>query len=651
MPMNAPSDPSPRRASPRGFAIPQPLIRWVGLLFIPWLFALAASGSSPGPTPADPPWLSPAAILATPDGRTLYVACATGHKVLAYDPATRQVTRTLTTVAPPTGLALSPDGHRLYVTCASPASEVTVYDVPAGTVAFRIAAGHTAMSPVPTPDGKSLFVCNRFNNDVSLIDLRSHKEIRRIPVLREPVAAAITPDGRHLLVANLLHAGRADADVVAASVTVIDAATGAVIKQLALPSGSGALQDIRISPDGRHAVVSHILARFYLPTTQLERGWMNTNAETIIDLQDLSVLNTVLLDDVDSGASNPWGIAWSPDGRTQVVTHAGTHEISIIDFPALLAKLAKLPVTPQPGRDSDTTAASRVRADVPNDLAFLRDVRRRVKLPDADHGPRMVAFAGNQIITANYFSDSLTVIGLSNSYPYSTSLPLGPAPIPTPARKGEAYFNDATICFQTWQSCATCHPGDARVDALNWDLLNDGIGNPKNNKNLLLAHRTPPAMSLGIRDTAEVAVRAGIRHSLFTVQPEEVATSIDEYLKSLQPVPSPYLKNGKISPAAKRGKRIFDDPRVACASCHPHGLFTDLSPHDVGTRGKFDAPTDRFDTPTLIEVWRTAPYLHDGSAASMREVFSGHNPSDRHGQTSHLSKSELDDLVAYVLSL
>jgi cytochrome c peroxidase len=219
------------------------------------------------------------------------------------------------------------------------------------------------------------------------------------------------------------------------------------------------------------------------------------------------------------------------------------------------------------------------------------------------------------------------------------------------ARKGEFYFHDAGICFQGWQSCSSCHPGQARVDGLNWDLLNDGIGNPKNTKSLLLAHETPPAMSMGVRETAETAVRAGIQHILFTVQPEEVAVAIDKYLKSLKPVPSPLLVNGKLADSARRGEKLFKDRQVGCAACHPPGLFTDLKTYDVGTRARFDQPTDRFDTPTLVEGWRTAPYLHDGSAATMRDVLTTSNPHDKHGKTSHLTPQQIDDLAAYLLSL
>jgi cytochrome c peroxidase len=156
-------------------------------------------------------------------------------------------------------------------------------------------------------------------------------------------------------------------------------------------------------------------------------------------------------------------------------------------------------------------------------------------------------------------------------------------------------------------------------------------------------------MWLGVRDTAETAVRSGIKHILFTQQPEEIALAIDEYLKSLKPVPSPHLVHGELSEPAKRGQSIFT--RAGCADCHPPPIFTDLHQYDVGTRASFDKPTDKFDTPTLIELWRTAPYLHDGSAATVRDVLTARNRHDEHGQTSNLSARQITDLCAYLLSL
>ena len=90
-------------------------------------------------------------------------------------------------------------------------------------------------------------------------------------------------------------------------------------------------------------------------------------------------------------------------------------------------------------------------------------------------------------------------------------------------------------------------------------------------------------------------------------------------------MPSPHLVNGKLSAAAKRGQKLFNDSKVGCARCHTSRLFTDLKHHDVGTRGKFDQAVNQFDTATLIELWRTAPYLHDGSAATVRDVLTTAN--------------------------
>lgn len=615
---------------------------------------LALLHAAPGALIAGEGWLSPAALVAAPDGRTLHIACATGQRVLAFDVHSRKVTQSIAMPHPATGLAISCDGRTLFVACAAPESQVCVVDVEGARIRARLAAGHTAMSPVLSPDGKTLYVCNRFNNDVSVFDLAAEKELRRIPVEREPVAAAITRDGQRLLVANHLHHGRADAEYLAAVVSVVDTVLGQCVENLRLPHGSGSLNDIRVSPDGRYAVVTHLMSRSYLPTTQLERGWMNTNVKTLIDLARMQVLNTVLLDAFDRGAAVPWGVAWSADGQKLVVTLSGTHEISVTDFPALVDKLARVSSAGSAhagASEPDGSVVSQLASDVPNDLSFLVGVRQRQRLPEGDLGPRAVAVAGRYAYTANYFSDTLTAFDLASPRLKGETITLAPAPEMTLARRGELCFHDARICFQGWQSCASCHPGDARMDALNWDLLNDGIGNPKNNKSLLLCFETPPAMSMGVRETPEEAVRAGIRHILFTEQPPAVAEAMDAYLRSLKPVQSPHLVEGQLSEAAKRGERIFRNVETGCARCHPAPLFTDLRSYDVGTSGPFDMPCATFDTPTLVELWRTAPYLHDGSAATVHDVLTRANKNDHHGNTSRLTSDQLNDLIEYLLSL
>jgi DNA-binding beta-propeller fold protein YncE len=599
---------------------------------------------------AAPAYLSPTAVAASADGDTLYIACATAEHVAVFDTGTRRITGTIAVPDSPQGLTLARNGRTLYVTCAAPESTVCVVDTAQATVTARISAGHTALAPVLSPDGKTLFVCNRFDNAVMFIDLASLRMVKRVAAPREPLAADITPDGRFLFVVNHLHAGRADADVVASSVSVMDVTAGRLCKEIALPNGSTLVRELRVSPDGRHAVVAHQLSRFHLPTTQLERGWVNTSAASLIDVPGQKLINTVLLDNIDAGAANPWAVAWSADGSRFFVTHAGTHEVSVVDFPALLARLQKL-AAPDAGQMIDYTAASRTAADVPNDLSFLVGLRQRIRLAATERGPRAIAVTGSRAWLANYFSDSLAVIDLTAARPVAEPVLLNSWMEVSKARRGELLFNDASICFQGWQSCSSCHSHDARVDGLNWDNLNDGIGNPKSAKSLLNAHHTPPSMWLGVRSNAYVAVRAGIRNSMFTVQPPEVAEALDEYLSSLTPIPSPRLVKGELSAAAQRGKKLFFSEAVGCADCHRGPFYTDQKFHDVGTVGMFDHATNRFDTPSLIEVWRSGPYLHDGRAATLRDVVTNCNEDDQHGTTSQLEPGQIEDLVEFVLSL
>jgi cytochrome c peroxidase len=72
--------------------------------------------------------------------------------------------------------------------------------------------------------------------------------------------------------------------------------------------------------------------------------------------------------------------------------------------------------------------------------------------------------------------------------------------------------------------------------------------------------------------------------------------------------------------------------------------------HDVGTRTRFEY-VDRFDTPTLVEVWRTAPYLHDGRYLTLRKLLAEGRHGLRSPREPPLSEGELDDLIAFVLSL
>jgi len=86
-----------------------------------------------------------------------------------------------------------------------------------------------------------------------------------------------------------------------------------------------------------------------------------------------------------------------------------------------------------------------------------------------------VTIAGTNAYVAEYFTDTVAVIPLeAKAGSRADTIPLGPKPQLAARQRGRMLFNDATLCVEQWQSCASCHP-DARTDGLNWDLLNDGM--------------------------------------------------------------------------------------------------------------------------------------------------------------------------------
>lgn len=577
----------------------------------------------------------PTAAIASQDGKNLFVANSDADQLAVIDLARGECSRTISMPSRPTGLALSPDGATLYVTCAAPRSRVQFVDVASGQVRGSVQVGHTAVSPAISSDGKRLYMGNRFDNDISVIDTAQQREIARLHVSREPAGLALAPDDRTLFVANHLPADAADANIVSAVVTVFDTRAHEST-HIRLPNGSSGVRGVCMSGDGKHVYVAHTLGRYNLPTVQVERGWINSNALSIIDATTKTYVSTVLLDEIDRGAADPWGVATTSDGRLICISHAGTNELSVIDARSMLAKIAS----------RNKEAAGKIA--IQNDLTFLSGVRTRIGLKGV--GPRGVAVVGSRGYVCEYFSDTLGVVELGSSAPkWISQIAVGPAPQLTQQRRGEILFNSAEVCLQGWQSCATCHP-DARVDGLNWDLVNDGLGNPKNAKSMLLAHRTPPAMASGIRPDAKVAVRSGIQHIQFTARPETDAEAIDAYLEALKPVPSPHLVDGQLSEAAQRGQKLFFDPTVGCAKCHPTPMYTDLKTYDVGSQNRFDRNAS-FDNPTLLECWRTAPYMHDGHFASIRELLEDGRHGEPQGNLGGLTREQMADLVEFVLSL
>ena len=611
--------------------------------------------SKPVEAPAEATgYVSPEFLAMSPDGKTVYVTCATDRRVMAVrldgsSPLSWNV-NTTKTAAPvpvnPSGIATAAEGG-VWVTCGVQGGELQLYAAD-GTLCKSASVGHSPCAPVVAPDGRTVYVLNRFSAKISAVDVDAMSVKKTWPALREPFAAAFGAGAKLLFVANMLPFCASTNDVVAAAVTVLDVANDAV-RHVLLPNGSTGVRGLCASPDGKYVYVTHTMGRYQLPTTQLERGWMNTAALSIFDGATGEYVNTVLLDDIDRGGANPWGVAVTADGKWLCVAHAGTCELSVIDRPALHDRIEKAV------HGESASGIVKEASDVPNDLAFLVSIRRRVHL--GGDGPRGVAVVGGKAIAALYFADALSVVDVADASRPASLLRVGPEKDISKdrVRRGEMLYNDGSMCFQQWQSCASCHP-DGRVDGLNWDLLNDGVGNPKQTKSELYAQWTPPTMATGIRKDMHACNRAGLIHIQFVTRPEEDVHCFDAYCTAMKPVPSPYLVNGRLSARAEKGKAVFS--KAKCDKCHstevkgPGGelLWTDLTKYDVGL-GVATEAGKMFDTPTLAECWRTAPYLYDGRALTMREVLTVCNPDDAHGETKNLTDEEIDELAEYVLSL
>ncbi len=521
---------------------------------------------------------------------------------------------------PLSGVAVN--GGKAYVTAGYGGDgELMLVDLSDGSVEKSVRTGSGACSPILDGNGRYVYVLNRFSNTVSKLDASTLERVGEVSVLREPCAAVMSADGKYLFVNNFLPFQRADVDYVAADVSVVDVASMTKVKDIKLDNGSNALRDICITPDGKYVLVSHNLGRFQVPTSQLQQGWMNTSAVSVIDAVKLDFLGSVVVDEPEHGAAGVWGLAC--DGDKLIVAQSGTHDVSVIDYKKFIDKFEK------------TADRSRLSYD----LQFLYGIRDRVKVEG--NGPRRIALSEGSVFVPTYFSDTLNVIDLKDGNAVAAAA-WNPSRMETAAQRGERYFNDAEYCFQNWQSCNGCHPGDGRTDGMNWDLMNDGIGNPKNCKSMLYSHVTPPSMISGIRETAELAVRKGFLFIQFYNVPEDHAACVDAYLKSLEAVPSPCLVNGELSQTAKQGRIVFE--RLRCDECHSGPYFTDLKMHRIGDDIEFDAG---WDTPTLREVWRTGPYLFDGRAATLEEVFTVH----KHGIDGKVSKKDMAALVEYVKSL
>lgn len=613
-----------------------------------------------GPASTVSEYRSPVGLVVSPDGLAVYATDRTRGSLAILDTAKMAKRNEIPLHGNPQGIALSGDGSTLYV-AEHGAGSVAVIDAINQEVLSRISVGKWPTAIAVAEKTNRLYVSNQNRHSISVIDLGQNpvKMIKEIPVTREPSCVAVTPDEGRIVVANLLAHGLGTDPTLSAEVNIINAETLEIDATVKLPTGSTMVRGMCLSADGNWAYVIHGLGRFHLPITQLERGWVNTFALSIIDIAHGSRLATMLLDDLTQGAADPHSVVCSSDGNRLWISHTGVHEVSFIDI-GLVHELLSGRVPEGLASLKDGTQAniwvqiqqdrSKI-AELENDLTALYIAGAIHRAKSGGTGPHGLALSknGRDLFVANYYSGSVAVLDATTGS-LRDSISLGPQPKPDAVRRGEIIFHDATHAFQRWHSCASCHANEGRIDGLRWDFLGDGIGNPKDTLSLVYFDKTEPMNRRATMESAYACVRGGLESTHMIVPTKQEVDDLFAYLTSLRPVPSPHLTpEGDLNEAAARGKVLFEG-KASCTRCHPAPYFTDKKMHNVGVLSENEAD-GRYDTPSLIEAYRTGPYLHDGRALTLKDVLTVCNENKQHGKSNSLTDGEMDDLVAYLLSL
>ena len=607
------------------------VLRLLIVLIAALVWALLACGSQETP-PATPPALAPMLLPTTelPSGPVSSSAVAVspnGALVAAVNPDSDSITlvdaiglkpiKEISVGDEPRTLAFTPDS-RLVLVANRGSANVSVVAVEDFTTVANIPVG-----PMPygvVTDGQRAFVTEFALGYIGVIDLARQTLVERVKVAPFPAGLALEADSQGgqsregLLLATHLFSGQASA---------IDPSTLTVTAIASTEEGTNLSQSVAVASDGMKA---------YLPQTHSNATNTELSFDTtvlpvvnVLDLTEYIVLSEqrIAIDTVDQPSSIPFAAVLSPDGGRLYVVHAGSDNLSVIDL-----------------------AANRSLANI-----------------SVGANPRGIAISpdGATLFVNNTLDGTMSIID-AETFTYIETIELTTIPLAADILLGKRIFNSASSPVLTrdrWISCAACH-FDAGMDTRTWEGFPDG---PRNTPALLGVGETLPVHWSGDFDELqdlELTIRSiqfgtglipGEAHDSLGTAHAGASSDLDAlaaYLESIEVPPSPYGSNRE---RINAGEQKFT--ALGCQVCHPPPLFTDLELHDVGTGdpAKEKNPHGRgtnFDTPSLRGVWFTAPYFHDGSAATLRDVFS---KGTTHNISADISEQELQALIAYLRAL
>ena len=547
----------------------------------------------------------PHAMCMDPGGTRLYVTCRAGQEVRELDLASLGILRRFQLRGDPTGVAVSGDGARLYVGLHS-LDQVAVLNLEQGTVQKRLAAGNGPETIYRASSTDLVYVTNLLSNPVP-----SDK-----PCLNE--------------------------------VTVIDDRTAQVCDRVIL-EGANIGRGVSFASDGSIGIVAVSRPKNLLPMVQVARGWVVTNGFAVLSAESDTPPVQLLVDLPNRAFADPHGVAMTPDQQKFYLSCAGADAVIVVDVQRVRAVAA----------DARRGAILR-----PEDHLGLsrRFVIARIPV-GANPQALTVSEDGRAVYVANRLDDTISVIDTETDTVIRTIVLAQPSLERGRVVRGERLFHNASRTFHGQFSCASCHP-DGGFDGLQYDLEPDGLGeNLLDNRNLRGVAGTGPFKWIG--SNPDITTQCGTRTAKWIVRTGWLGSmevvDLAAYIRSIAPVVNPYrLPGGDLTPAQRRGKALFErttlndgtpiDRENRCDFCHSGPKFFDGRQFDVGTKGPRDSRAE-FDTAHLVNIFESAPYLHDGRSATLEELWTLHNPDDRHGVSSDWTKRQLNDLTEYLKSL
>ncbi len=621
---------------------------------------------------------TPVNLTISPEGDLLYVVCANSNKLAVVDLQTGVVLDEISVGRRPHDVAVSPDGQTLYVTNRL-SDSLSIIDEGSRTVVGEIAVGDEPHGVITDVTGQLIFVLNTAQDSISVIDARQLTEIKRLATGPGPWSAALRPDGLSLCVTSVWPHLVPFREPPLSEVTNVAVQRQGEVLSRSRVSEANMLQGIAVVPDAGATLFTLMRTKNLVPITRLAQGWTVTNGLGV--LWSDGRVDQVLLDEPNSAFPDPADVAVSPNGRYALVTSGGSDQVAVVDVTKLL--------------DLITGATAGDRKDVlPNHLGMSsRFVLKRIAVGS---NPRGVVFSpdGRFAYVVNALDDSVSVIE-TEGFTRVKDINLGGPIEISKSRWGEKLFHNANITYAQQFSCRSCHP-DGHVNGLTFDIEADGIGmNPVDNRTLRGILDTAPFKWEGNNPT--LSRQCGPRLAVFFTRlnpftPQELSALV-QYISTIERPPNRNRRSDGLTIAQRRGKVIFERtttnhdeliaPERRCITCHSGPNQNSAVNVNVGSTMWFDAavdpgavdladislaveqhgelglyyfvdtgtPTRAFDVPHLNNIYDSAPYMHNGAAGTLQEIWTTFDVLTLHGSTSDLTRQQFNDLIEYLKAM